>query len=59
MEFEKVGEEAIKVLGYLNTTFMKPDEKVAVLEAASNIIRVTLAAETMKIIYHNVLLGNK
>ena len=57
MEFEEVGAEAIKCLEYLKTTTLKPDEKMAVLEAAKNIISATLMAESMKIMYHNIFNG--
>ncbi len=57
MEMEMVGTEAVKVLSWLKSSELKPDEKVAVLEAAANIIRATLNAEMLRVLFHNVLAG--
>ncbi len=59
MEFDEVGKEAVKVLQYLNTTKLKPDEKIAVLEATKSIISATLMAESIKLMYVNIFNGGK
>ncbi len=58
MEFEKTGAEAIKVLQFLKDSELKPDEKIAVLEAASSIIRATVASEGFRMAWINIISGS-
>lgn len=55
MDISKVSMEAGKVLAFLATTDLKPDEKIAVLETAAWTIKNVLSAEAMKAMWCNVL----
>lgn len=63
MEFTETANHALNLLHHLHDSptlcTLKPDEKIAVLEAAKNIISATLMAESMKLIYYNVLVRDK
>lgn len=55
MTFEQVSEEAAEVLGFLDNTELKPDEKVAVLRTAASVIEHTLGAEMLRAAFINIL----
>ncbi len=59
MEIGKISAESGKILEFLAATELKPDEKIAVLETAAWTIKSVLSAETLKIMWANVLDGKR
>ena len=55
MDMAEISNEAGKVIAYLATTDLKPDEKIAALETASWTIKSVLSAEMLKVMWANVL----
>ena len=59
METTKVAHNAFKILRFIKTTDMKPDEATAALESAKAIIQAAVSAETWKLMMANWLTGGK
>jgi hypothetical protein len=59
MKFVEVIVQAEKVLNFLEDSTLTPDEKIAILDTASNTIRAVVGAEAFKMMWVNVLSPKK
>lgn len=55
MDILKITEEAGQLLNFLNQRELRPDEKIAALDAAAGVIRGVLNAESFRVMMANLL----
>jgi len=55
MDMNKISEASGKILTFLNTLDIKPDERIAALDTAAWTIRSVLSAEMLRITWAQIL----